>query len=263
MKKQDKVGRYYDSWHEQYVKFYGTTFQAHRPKDTIELLKYLNIQINFQPGDIALDAGCGVCGPSIFFARNNDIKIEALTNSYKQSVDAIKNIELEKLKQKINVKVGDFHYLNKQYKENYFNRIFFLESFGHATQIKRVLNSANTVLKVNGYIYIKDYFEAEIFGTLKRRFTMYKAIKNMNKFYSYNLPNLYSTIKIARRNGLRLIKIQKPKFILNNEDVVMPFETRNNINIYYNIRNYPSSYLPVIFDPLELVFQKVKLDSSL
>jgi cyclopropane fatty-acyl-phospholipid synthase-like methyltransferase len=257
MKETDRVGNYYNNMHEQYLSFYGNTFQAHRPADIEELLEYLNNQINFQEGENVLDAGCGVCGPAIFFAKKNNIYIEALTNSAKQIETARENIRNEHLEDKIKLKLGDFHLIDKYYPAEYFDKIIFLESFGHSHRKSKLIKAAFNVLKIGGYLYLKDYFASEINGSFKRRVTMRKAVRKMNRLYCYKLENLNSTLRIARKLGLKLEALQSPNLLLSNEDVVNSFEKANKINLY------SSDFKPIIVEPFELKFKKIIPDTTI
>ncbi len=245
---------YYDFWHEAYKKHYGSTFQAHRPEDIAELHNYLFSQIGFKDSERVLDAGCGICGPAISFAEKCLLDIEALTNSKKQFDDALGFVKNSNLKGNINITLGDFNNLDKIFPSEYFDRIYFLESFGHSKNKKKTIHTAWNVLKQNGYLYIKDYFKTEITGSVQRKKIMTKAINSMNREYSYELSDLYDTLKILRQLDSKLIFLNAPKYSLSNEKAVIEFEKENNIDLFCN------EYMPIIVEPLELMIQKTNRD---
>ena len=249
-----KVSIYYNDWHEKYLHYYGDTFQAHRPKNIEELHSYLFRQIGFCDGENVLDAGCGVCGPAISFAKKCNIHIEALTNSDKQILEANHLITKESLNSRIHTNYGDFHELDKIFPPESFDRIYFLESFGHAKNKRAVIESAWKVLKYNGTLYIKDYFSNEITGNIKRKWLMKRAIKRMNKLYSYKLSDLYFTLKILRKLDSRIRFIGSPQYTLSNESVVNVFEKENKIDLFN------SDYMPIIVDPFEIKIEKIIRD---
>jgi len=236
------------------MKHYGSTFQAHRPENIEDLHSYLFGQIGFQEGERILDAGCGVCGPAIYFAKNCKVHIEALTNAEKQVAEAKKMISLASLKGSIEVNLGDFHELDKIYAPESFDRIYFLESFGHAKNKKAVIESAWRVLKYDGILYIKDYFATEITGNNERKHLMKRAIKRMNELYSYHLSDLYQTLKIIRTLDSKIRFIGAPAYALSNESVVNVFEKENNIDLF------SSEYMPIIVDPMEIIIEKIRRD---
>ena len=186
----DKTGAYYDHWHQKYLDHYGNTFQAHRPADITELHRCLDLSIGFSDGDKVLDAGCGVCGPALYFAAHNKISIEALTNSKKQFETAEKLIKESHPLPAIHLQLGDFQQMDRLYAPETFDKIIFLESFGHSPDKAQLLKAAFTVLKFGGCIYIKDYFANEIIGPPERKKLMKRAVKNMNRVYCYQLADL-------------------------------------------------------------------------
>jgi cyclopropane fatty-acyl-phospholipid synthase-like methyltransferase len=245
---------YYDYWHDQYIKFYGNTFQAHRPENLEELHSHLNNQIGFSEGDFILDAGCGICGPAAFFASHNNIRIEAITNSEKQIQAAKMLIDENKLNSKIHLKKLDYHQIGKEYKAETFDKITFLESFGHSNNKKTLIDAAFKLLKYNGYLYIKDYFATEIEGNNNRKILMKKAVKNLKKQYCYYLTDLYDLLKQTRKLGMTIEFVKKPDYELQNELVVNSFEKANNIDLF------SSEYMPIIVEPLEIKLRKTVKD---
>src|SRR5262249_20573925 len=55
-----RVGSFYDAYHDQFMRVYGSVIQAFRTKDVSHLLDYQMSSMNLRPGQKALDAGCGV-----------------------------------------------------------------------------------------------------------------------------------------------------------------------------------------------------------
>jgi SAM-dependent methyltransferase len=248
---------HYNELHKYYLSFYGFTFQAHRPTDIKELHSYLNKQIAFKKGDKVLDAGCGVCGPAIYFAKKNRISIDAITNSVEQIETAQELIYKNKLGKQIQLHLNDFHHIEKMFQPKSFDKILFLESFGHSESKGALLSASYNLLKLDGTLYIKDYFAAEIIGGDERKILMKKAVENLKREYCYYLSDLYETIETCRTLGFQIEFIQKPNFKLNNEDVVGGFEKELNINLF------ESDYKPIIVEPLEIKLKKVMKDKSI
>lgn len=249
--------KHYNTHHKFYLKHYGNTFQAHRPSHIEELHAYLNSHIGFVDGDKVLDAGCGVCGPAVYFAKHNKINIDAITNSEKQIETAQELIAKNKLKKQIQLHLDDYHNIDKIFQPETFDKILFLESYGHSDTKDKLLANAYNGLKFGGILYIKDYFAAEITGNEQRQILMRNAVRNLAKAYCYYLPDLYDTLKTCRTIGLQIDFVRKPDFELSNEHVVGAFEKELNIDLFGN------EYMPIIVEPLELKLKKVIKDESI
>ena len=89
----DAVGKFYDNTTDAFLQVYGEVIQAFRTKDVSGLLHYQASAMGLKPGMRLLDAGCGVCGPAIFFAKNYGVEVDAVTASEIQAEIAAKKIE--------------------------------------------------------------------------------------------------------------------------------------------------------------------------
>src|SRR5215510_2434185 len=107
-----EVARYYDNWTERYVESYGSILQASRPTSDDELLTYIADSTGMEKGMRVLDAGCGVCGPSIYFAQSKGVTIDAVTISRKQAEISRGEVAKNRLEANINVYEADFHNLS-------------------------------------------------------------------------------------------------------------------------------------------------------
>lgn len=251
-KKKYNTGKYYDQWTKNYLDTgYGNVIQAHRPENVNDLLLYIAKNANIKPGMKILDAGCGICGPAVFFAKNFDVQISAITISDNQKEIANEYIAKENQQNKIEIIKGDFHKLTDYYTDESFDLVIMLESFGHSHSPKQVFNGISRVLKKDGHLYIKDYFRKEFTGDRKRRTAMRNIVKNLNNAYSYNLPDLNESIKLLRLLDLELVYIQRNKLPLSNDNSVKEFETKHNIDIFNNGFHYQ------VLEPLEIYFKKL------
>lgn len=252
MKKTQKVKDYYNKWTKKYLDSgYGNIIQAHRPADVEKLLDYIAEKSGIKNGIKILDAGCGVCGPAIYFAQKFDVNITAITISEKQVEISKKNIEEAGLYNKIEVKLADFHKLSEYFEKESFDLIIMLESYGHSTCPAKVFEGIEFTLKKEGHVYVKDYFKKQITGSYKRRKAMKRVINNMNKIYAYNLPSLENTIKRIRKTDLELEYITRNQLPLQNEDSVLSFEKIHGIDLFEGGFHYQ------ILEPLELYFKKL------
>jgi ubiquinone/menaquinone biosynthesis C-methylase UbiE len=247
-----KVEKYYDKWTIHYLNSgYGNVIQAHRPTNVEDLHEYTAKSARIKDGMKILDVGCGVCGPTIYFVEHFDIQISGFAISEEHIKYAKKSIAEKNLDKKIKLVKGEFHNLHKYFKTEEFDLILMLEAYGHAANQSKLLHSAEKILKKNGHIYIKEYFQKEINGSLERKRGMKKAINNMNRVYAYNLPDLTKTIHTLRKLNLELVEINRHRLPLDNKNSVEEFEQKHGIDLFEGGFHYQ------ILEPLELYFKKL------
>lgn len=246
----ENIGQYYDTWHERYLKYYGDTIQAHRPVNVYELHQYVLKNSGLADNMQVLDAGCGVCGPAIFFASALNISIDAITISSEQCKESTKNINKANLKDRINIVQGDFHCLEKYFEKGIYDRVIFLESLGHSNKQSAVLTAAFNMLSPCGAIYIKDYFLKPLSENPNVKKLQLLGLENMQKQYFYFPSDIDATIGFLEELGLKKVFVKIPDFILSNENVVNAFEKE------YGIDLFEGNDKPIILEPLELLFKK-------
>ncbi|MBI3519100.1 MAG: methyltransferase domain-containing protein [Bacteroidetes bacterium] len=255
------VAKFYNEQTDNFLKVYGDVIQAFRTKNISTLLDYQINAIGLNSGIKALDAGCGVCGPAVYFAQNTKCQIEAMTISKKQAELAKQKIAENHLSNLINITEGDYHQLENYYSQHTFDVVYFLESFGHALNHKQVLHSAWNVLKPGGSIYIKDLFIKKTpFESMEAGID--KEVKNINEAYHYNIPDLNTILDIARKKGyiISLLKtIDIPLEEFENLTISNDFQDLTGINKIDNLRNY---IFPVDFFELKLIKRSIDLTSG-
>lgn len=152
------VEQYYEEWTPRYIDDFGPIFQALQTDRPEELIEYIARVSGMMDGKKVLDAGSGIGGPSIIWAKHYNVQIDALTISPTQAEMTRENIAKENLKGKINVTVGDFHKLEDYFPNDHFDSVYFLESLVHSHDPEMVIRSVRNVLKQHGILYIKDLF---------------------------------------------------------------------------------------------------------
>lgn len=235
-----EVGDFYNAQTDNFLKVYGEVIQAFRTTDVKKLLDYQIETIGFEEGQRVLDAGCGVCGPARYFAKHAGVKVEAITISEDQVEKAKKYISDEGLEGTVNVTHGDYHQLENYYDADSFDVVYFLESFGHATNHEQVLNSAWGMLKPGGKLYIKDLFikEAAI-ESLKN--DIQREVKNINDAYRYNVADLYEILQFIRKKGYILSSVKTidlPLEDFENLTISNDFQELTGINKIENLQEY-------------------------
>jgi len=240
------VERYYDTWTDRYLEAGDNLIEAFRTKDTTELLNYYMKAAGMKSGMRLLDAGCGVCGPSIYFANQLDVQIDAVTISKVQIDIARKLIEEAGVGHKITLQRGDYHFLNNLYPENTFDGVFFLESLGHAENPAKVIKNVFPVLKQGGFLYIKDFFLRETDNKAGKK-NIETVRNNINRLYAYNTLELHGVLTAARKTGYKIIFIKSPEFVDDISERVR-FEQVNDINIFGGLPEFiPNDWLELKF----------------
>lgn len=246
------VAKFYNEQTSNFLNVYGSVIQAFRTKNISTLLDYQINAIGLNSRTKALDAGCGVCGPAIYFAKKLNCQIEAITISSQQVELAKIKIKEEGLSNHINVIEGDYHTLEEYYSENTFDVIYFLESFGHASNHEQVLHSAWQVLKPGGSVYIKDLFIKKApYRSLESGIE--REIKNINSAYHYNVPDLNIILDSVRKKGFILSSLKTidiPLEDFENLTISNDFQNLTGINKIDNLREY---VFPVDFFELKLI----------
>lgn len=252
MKKTQKVKDYYNKWTRKYLDSgYGNIIQAHRPADVEKLLDYIAEKSGIKDGFEILDAGCGVCGPAIYFAQKFNVNITAITISETQVELSKANLAEAGLQERVNIQLIDYHKLEECLEPESYDLVIMLESFGHSNNPAKVFTGIEHVLKKEGHLYIKDYFKKPLTGSNTRKKAMKRIINNMNNIYAYNLPSLENTIKLIRNTDLELEYITRNQLPLQNEDSVLSFEKIHGIDLFEGGFHYQ------ILEPLELYFKKL------
>lgn len=243
-----RVGLYYDEWTPRYQAVFGDTFQACRPSETDDLHNYILESAGVQDGERILDAGCGVCGPSIHFAAHRKIKIDAVTISSAQVSTARRLVAEAGLGRQITVHQADFHELNKTFPEATFDRVLFLESLSHAADPMQPLESVFKVLKPGGVVYIKDFFEKEHTDIDKRRLVQ-EVIARVDRTFVVRTPRVGHTVRALEQIGFKKQHVG-PMGFRNDDSVWIKFDQAHKFDLFAGIG-------PVEWSEwLELRFQK-------
>ncbi len=235
-----EVGDFYNKQTNNFLKVYGEVIQAFRTTDVTKLLDYQIETIGFEKGQRVLDAGCGVCGPARYFAKHADVHVEAITISEDQVEKARNYITEEGLEGKVNVTHGDYHQLEEYYESDSFDVVYFLESFGHATNHEQVINSAWGMLKPGGKLYIKDLFIKEA-AVPSLADDIQREVKNINDAYHYNIADLYEVLKFIRKKGYILSNVKTidlPLEDFENLTISNDFQDLTGINKIENLQEY-------------------------
>lgn len=242
----ERVGQFYDQTHEKFLQVYGEVIQAFRTRDVTKLLDYQLESMGLAPGQHVLDAGCGVCGPAIYFCRKAGVTVEGVTVSRAQAEHAARRIREENLEGKISVRQASYQDLATLYEPESFDVVYFLESFGHSDDIERTIGAVWPVLKPGGTLYIKDLFRKEP-AIPAHKAKIEEEIRKINAAYHYNIPDLYRFLEVVRRQGLILLllkTIDLPLEDFENLTISNDFQELTGIG---RIENWKEYIFPVDF----------------
>jgi ubiquinone/menaquinone biosynthesis C-methylase UbiE len=201
---------FYNENTDRFLNVYGNIIQAYRTHNVDDYLDYTIKSAGLQDGQIILDAGCGVGGPAIYFASKLNVEIKGCTISDVQHTYAQRNIAERGVQDKVSIIKADYHTIDEVFPHNHFDRVIFLESFGHSPDKAGLILAAWNVLKPGGYLYIKDLFEREAGGheDVKR---IKEICLEINQAYQYAIADLHEVISCIRKKGFILNFVKTPE----------------------------------------------------
>ncbi len=246
-----KVKNFYDKNHDAFVKVYGKVIQAFRTNNLSSLLDYQFNAAGFQKGDRLIDAGCGVCGPAIHFAKANDVLIDAISISEKQIEQSKKEVAENGLKDKVNPVLGDYHTLSSIFRKDEYNGVYFLESFGHSPNKERLLNEVWEVLKPGGICYIKDLFLKEAILPEHQEKINYE-VGRINEAYKYYIADLYEVLKMIRKKGFILNFVKTIDLDINDFENLAISNKFQELTGIAKIDNWEEYIFPVDFFEIKI-----------
>jgi SAM-dependent methyltransferase len=256
------VGHFYDTQHDNFLKAYGEVIQAFRTRDVADLLNYQIKSIGFQPGQRALDAGCGIGGPAIHFARHAHIHIDAITISKMQHEAAMGKVAAANLSEQVAVVHGDYHKLADYFTPGAYDVVYFLESFGHSTAKGHLIDACWEMLKSGGILYIKDLFR-RLPARAEHQETIDREIRKINEAYHYDVADLNTVLDDLRRKGFILVSLKTIDLELEQfEDLAISNEFQELTGLA-RIENWNEYVFPVDFFEVKCVKPEFSLDERL
>lgn len=205
-----EVGRFYNETTGKFMEVYGDIIQAFRTKDVSIYLDYTIQNAELKEGQQILDAGCGVGGPACYFASKLNVEVEGVTISEVQAEKSKEVIASKNLKGKVTVTQGDYHDIDEIYGKERFDRVLFLESFGHSNNKRLLVEKAFDVLKQGGILYIKDLFRREPPNAEDGK-KIDAIIAEINKAYHYHVADLYEVLAAIRKLNFILLFVKTPE----------------------------------------------------
>jgi SAM-dependent methyltransferase len=192
------------------MEVYGEVIQAFRTVDIRDYLDYTITSAELRDGQRILDAGCGVGGPASYFASKLNIDIEGLTISAVQVAKSREILASKPLLGRVHIQQGDYHRMTGIYGRAQFDRILFLESFGHSKEQVALIESAYECLKPGGILYIKDLFRRE-HPNAEDGAKIDAIVDAINNAYCYNVADFSEIMRCIRRLNFILLFVKTPE----------------------------------------------------
>lgn len=242
-----KVQTFYDNYTDKFLAVYGNIIQAFRTINVNDYLDYTIQSARIKNQEHILDAGCGVCGPAIYFAQQfSDINIEACTISSVQAEKAQANIAQAKTEHKINITQADYHLLTESYGTEKFDLIYFLESFGHSNQKNQLIDECWNVLKPGGRVYIKDLFK-RVSHDEWEQLRINEICDDIDSAYEYHIANLNDVLDKIRSKGFQLNFVKIPEVELSQFEHLSISNQFQNLFDVGKIKSWDNYVFPIDF----------------
>jgi ubiquinone/menaquinone biosynthesis C-methylase UbiE len=256
------IGEFYNKYNDSFLQVYGEVIQAFRTHDISKLLDYQIEVMELKPGMKVVDAGCGVCGPAIHFASKAGVEVHAVTISKEQFERSKERIAAAGLEDKVFVYHGDYHDLSSILPSNDFDRVYFLESFGHSPYHSKAIDSAWKVMRSGGLLYVKDLFRRE--PLLPEHIpAIEREIKKINEAYKYNIADLYEVLKHIRKQGWILSKLKTVDLAISDfENLTISNEFQELTGIA-KIEGWDDYVFPIDFFELHCIKPEFDLSNGL
>ena len=222
-----KVSHYYDRVNHEYMQHYGEHIQAFRPTEDSVLFNHMVESMKLSEGLQVVDAGCGVGGSMRALADRVKAHFKGFTLSSVQLEEGRLKNQKHSAKECLEIHYGDYHYLDQLVAKESVDRVLFIESLGHSTQLHRAVQSAEAILKPGGILYIKDFFPFyRKDEDLRRR--QEEVIERINEYYAYNVIDFEHLMQCLRKEGLRILTIQAFPF---EDDITKRFAFEEALDI--------------------------------
>lgn len=202
------VATYYDEWDQRYEAVFGDVYQHLQAVDRTELFDHMSEVAQLDKATRVLDAGCGIAGPAMEFARRCDAAFVALTISPRQGERAGERLAEVGLDERVTVEVGDFHRLDQLFQPGEFDLVYFLESLVHAQDPEAVLSAAFDVLSPGGVLYIKDFYRGRSDDPAEQR-VIDECVAATNEICQLTIRNTDDMLRWVEAAGFE-IEVSQP-----------------------------------------------------
>ncbi len=205
-----EVAAFYNTNTDKFLAVYGDIIQAFRTNNVDDYLDYTIQNAELKDGQKILDAGCGVGGPASYFASKLNVDVEGITISEVQYEKANAAKLTKHLLGKTHFTLGDYHLIDEFYGNEVFDRVIFLESFGHSNNKELLIEKAFKVLKPGGVLYIKDLFKREHPNAEDGKL-IDNIVAEIDRAYCYHVADLNKVLSVLRRLNFIILFVKTPE----------------------------------------------------
>jgi cyclopropane fatty-acyl-phospholipid synthase-like methyltransferase len=250
----EKVAAFYNQTTDKFLQVYGEIIQAFRTTNVEDYLKYTLQSVGMTGNMKMIDAGCGVCGPATYFAQQlPGLQINGCTISKVQAQLGNEKITEKNVAAQIKITLGDYHKLDELFENDAYDRVIFLESFGHSNDKTKAIQAAWKVLKPGGKLYIKDLFIRETDKDWEQ-LRIKHICGQINAAYEYQISNLNEIVSVIRKQGFIIKFIRPPQVEMSLfEHLCISNEFQNLFNIG-KIESWDDYIFPIDF--FEILVEK-------
>jgi cyclopropane fatty-acyl-phospholipid synthase-like methyltransferase len=257
----EKVAAFYNQTTDKFLQVYGEIIQAFRTTNVEDYLKYTLQSVGMTANMKMIDAGCGVCGPAIYFAQQlPGLQINACTISKVQAQLGNEKITEKNVAAQVKITLGDYHKLDELFEIDAYDRVIFLESFGHSNDKTKGIQAAWKVLKPGGKLYIKDLFIRETDKDWEQ-LRINHICGQINAAYEYQISNLNEIVSVIRKQGFIINFIRPPQVEMSLfEHLCISNEFQNLFNIG-KIESWDDYIFPIDF--FEILVEKPPFNAEI
>jgi ubiquinone/menaquinone biosynthesis C-methylase UbiE len=257
-----RVAAFYDRTTPQFLEVYGDIIQAFRTNDVADYLDYTIGSAQLESGQHIIDAGCGICGPAAYFAAKlSDLRVESCTVSSVQSELAQEHVTSKGVDRQVTITLGDYHRLPDLFPSSSFDRVIFLESFGHSKDKPAAIRSAWDVLRPGGKLYIKDLFRRESNDEWEQLHIDH-ICGQIDSAYEYEVGDLNQVLSAIRKQGFILEFLRPPQVPLEKFEHLSISNDFQNLFGIGKIDSWDSYVFPIDFYEILAVKPAFSLDKE-
>ena len=153
---ESRLGYTFLTWDTKHFGYYPSKKSDITEKEAQEnMVNLLATKLELSNTDQVLDAGCGRGTTSCYLAEKYKCQVTGIDIVDFELKMAKKRAEKLKLKEKTKFYLKD--YSNTQFTNNYFDKVFTLETLVHSPDFKKTLKEFRRILKPNGRLALFEY----------------------------------------------------------------------------------------------------------
>jgi sterol 24-C-methyltransferase len=201
---ESRLGYTFLTWDTKHFGYYPPQKPNITEKEAQELMIDLLIsKLQLSKNDVILDAGCGRGITSCYIAKKHEIDITGIDIVLFELKIARKKAKEFNLNNKVKFLQRD--YSNTKFTNNYFDKVFTLETLVHSPDFKKTLQEFRRILKPKGRLVLFEYSKSrpEKFNHWEQ--TMIDTINKGSSMTSFQKMYHNTLVKDVKKAGFRII----------------------------------------------------------